>query len=203
MIDGRSGVRAGVQQTAPENRDCSSKTLTLAFATDPVMRWVYPDGFDYLVHFPALVEGYGGKAFDRESAQHLDGFTGAALWLPPGVSPDEEPFVDFLKRTLEPRKFQVALNIFEQMGNAHPTEPHWYLSLIGVDPGHQGKGLGSVLLGAMTERLDREGLPAYLESTNVRNLTIYERFGFERHGVIQVDDCPPLFPMFRPSRQAS
>ena len=41
------------------------------------------------------------------------------------------------------------VDVFEflgQMGEFHPTEPHWYLPLIGVDVTKQGHGYGSVLL---------------------------------------------------------
>ncbi len=37
-------------------------------------------------------------------------------------------------------------SMFEQMDALHPQEPHWHLPLIGVDPAHQGKGIGSALL---------------------------------------------------------
>eukprot|EP01041_Mallomonas_annulata_P030478 gene30478-52615_t len=63
------------------------------------------------------------------------------------------------------------------MGQFHPEEPHWYLSMIGVDPSHHGQGLGSALLKAGLQRCDADGLPAYLESSNPKNVPLYERFG--------------------------
>jgi ribosomal protein S18 acetylase RimI-like enzyme len=201
MSDGAR--REVVHTTSAGDSARSISALTLAFASDPVFRYFYSDESKYLAHYPGFAAAFGGKAFDCGSAQHLDGFTGAALWLPPGVSPDDEPLVNIFRESCEPRKFQVVLKIREEMGNAHPVEPHWYLSLIGVAPDYQDRGLGGALLGAMIKEVDGAGLPAYLESTNVRNLTLYERFGFERLGLIQVDDCPPMFPMFRPRRQAA
>jgi ribosomal protein S18 acetylase RimI-like enzyme len=32
------------------------------------------------------------------------------------------------------------------LDKAHPTERHYYLQFIGVNPDHQGKGLGSALM---------------------------------------------------------
>ncbi len=58
-------------------------------------------------------------------------------------------------------------------------EKHWFLQLLGVAPEHQGKGHASRLLRPMLERLDEEGLPAYLETTNPVNVPRYEHFGFE------------------------
>ena len=42
----------------------------------------------------------------------------------------------------------------------------------------QGRGLGSALLAFLTDRADAAGLHAYLEATNERGVTLYERFGF-------------------------
>jgi ribosomal protein S18 acetylase RimI-like enzyme len=64
----------------------------------------------------------------------------------------------------------------------------------------QGRGLGSALLEAGLARCDSEGASAYLESSNPKNIPLYERYGFEALGVIEPDDFPPLTPMLRPAR---
>jgi len=72
--------------------------------------------------------------------------------------------------------------------------------MIGVDPVRQGRGLGSALLEAGLARCDAEGAMAYLESSNPKNVPLYERYGFEVLGVIEPEDFPPLTPMLRPAR---
>jgi hypothetical protein len=47
------------------------------------------------------------------------------------------------------------------------------------------------------DRCDASGLPAYLESTNTKNLPFYERLGFRAVGCLDVGDCPPIIPMLR------
>ena len=76
----------------------------------------------------------------------------------------------------------------------------WYLPLIGVDPGHQNKGVGAALMKHMTEKLDREGGMAYLESSNQKNISLYLRHGFEIMGEIQIEDSPIVTPMVRQER---
>ena len=49
-------------------------------------------------------------------------------------------------------------------------------------------------------RCDRDGTPAYLESSNPRNITLYERHGFERLGTVQVGTSPSIVPMLRRAR---
>jgi hypothetical protein len=46
-------------------------------------------------------------------------------------------------------------------------------------------------------RCDADGKLAYLESTSLKSLRLYERHGFELLGTIQVGSSPPLFPMVR------
>src|SRR5262249_52852145 len=41
--------------------------ITLAFSTDPVARWFYPDPHQYFTHFPPFVRAFGGKAFAHGS----------------------------------------------------------------------------------------------------------------------------------------
>jgi GNAT superfamily N-acetyltransferase len=89
--------------------------------------------------------------------------------------------------------------IFERMSGYHPSEPHWYLQLLGVDPLHHGKGLGSALLHHALDMCDRDNKYAYLESSNPRNIPLYERHGFELLGKIQVNSSPYFFPMLRKS----
>ena len=62
---------------------------------------------------------------------------------------------------------------------------------------HQGKGLGSALLEHALATCDRHGVVAYLESSNPRNIPLYERHGFAQWGRIPVGSSPTLVPMLR------
>ncbi|MEK6325093.1 MAG: GNAT family N-acetyltransferase [Acidobacteriota bacterium] len=176
--------------------------IVLAFGADPVARWAYPDPHEYLSYFPDLVRAFGGKAFEHSTGYCVDGFSGAALWLPPDVQPQEEEMIALLERTVPERSQEEVFSVLEQMGGYHPTEPHWYLPLIGVDPAQQGNGYGSALMGHALIPCDRENKLAYLESTNPRNIPLYKRHGFEVMGTIQVGSSPPIFPMLRRARSA-
>jgi ribosomal protein S18 acetylase RimI-like enzyme len=174
--------------------------VTLAFSADPAARWTWPDPQQYLRHFPRFVKAFGGKAFPHESAYSMDDYAGAALWLPPGIHPDEDVLTDLLQRTASEQIHQDVSAVLEQMGRYHPSEPHWYLPLIGVDPSQQGKGYGAALMQHALIACDRDNQLAYLESSNPRNIPLYERHGFEVLGTIQVGTSPPIFPMLRKPR---
>lgn len=173
--------------------------LTLAFSSDPMARWSQPDPQQYLVNFPLLAKAFGGSAFDQGTAYFADGYAGAALWLPPGFGPDEETMSGLVERTA-PESIKADLyGVFEEMGKYHPAEPHWYLPLIGVDPSQQGRGVGSALMKHALVACDRDGVIAYLESSNPKNISLYERHGFEVIGEIQVGSSPVMRPMLRKS----
>ncbi len=199
---GGQDLRAGshaVGIVAPAERAAAVDTVVLAFAGDPVARWNWPQAQQYLATMPRLVSAFGGRAFDNESAYCTHAHAGVALWLPPGVRPDEDVLGEIVE-TVSASIRDDAFALFEQMAKYHPTEPHWYLPLIGVDPAHQGEGLGDALMTHALQRCDRDHLPAYLESTNPRNITLYRRHGFEALGTIQVGSSPPLVPMLRHAR---
>ena len=183
--------------TRVKDRDHSIKTLTLAFSADPFLRFCYPNPTSYLTHFPNFVEAFGGKAFTCGSAFHSDEYRGTALWLPPDTHPDEKDVFEHIERTLDPPTAKTAFGVLNQIARYQPKEPHWYLALIGVDVRHQGQGVGAKLLQSMIDKFDREECLAYLESTNAANIRFYEQFGFKLVGRIEVDACPPLFPMVR------
>jgi len=89
------------------------------------------------------------------------------------------------------------LSTFEKMEQSQLEEPHWYLPVIGVDPSAQGTGLGGALMRHALARCDEEGAPAYLESSNPRNISLYERHGLEVMGEIRIGAAPVVTPMLR------
>ncbi len=63
------------------------------------------------------------------------------------------------------------------------TEPDdWYLSIIGILPDHQGRGLGGDLVRPVLEEADRAGRATYLETFTPRNISFYERLGYRAVG---------------------
>jgi ribosomal protein S18 acetylase RimI-like enzyme len=170
--------------------------LTLAFADDPVTRWLYPDAAQHLALFPGFARGFGGNAFAHGTARMTGDHAGVALWLPPGVEPDHAA----IAATLPAEREAETSAIFEQLMSYHPSEPYWYLPLLGVDPAFQRQGRGAALLEERLRRCDSDHVAAHLESTNPANIPLYQRHGFKLLGTVQVGSVPPLFPMFRAAR---
>ncbi len=193
-------MSAPIRPAAPDETDAIVGVITLAFSADPVARWSLPSASTYLTVMPAVVRAFGERAFDSQSAYCVDGFRGAALWLAPGAEPDGERLVSLFQEHASKVVLPDLMAMFEQMGQFHPTSPHWYLPLIGVDPACQGQGHGAMLMRHALERCDRDGVATYLESSNPRNISLYQRHGFEIMGEIQVGTSPRMVPMYRAPR---
>jgi GNAT superfamily N-acetyltransferase len=173
----------------------------MAFTTDPIMRWIFPNAHSCLRAFPDFANAFGGAAIDLGTAYIADECKGAAFWLPPGVESDAEGMGSVIASYADEAALVDAEGFMEQMARYHPEDVDcWYLPIIGVDCAHQGQGIGAALMKCALQHIDESGGSAYLESSNPRNVSLYERHGFEAMGVIQHGSSPAMTPMFRSAR---
>jgi GNAT superfamily N-acetyltransferase len=188
---------ATVEVIQATDRRRAIASLTLAFASDPVMRWAWRDAHRYATYWPRLADAFGGRAFDDGTAYRLEDCLAVALWMRPGMGPDEEAVMDVMRESLDEEILEDINGVFGQMDEMHPTADVWYLPLMGVDLPAQGRGLGSALLRHVLTSCDSDGVPAYLEATNPRNRDLYARHGFNVVEVIQAGSSPPMWAMLR------
>jgi ribosomal protein S18 acetylase RimI-like enzyme len=162
-----------------------ARILASAFTHDPVLDWLSGNSAIYSSFFRCEAEAHY-KHHGHVYINHDQ--TGAAMWLPAGA-PLKSPFhwrrlgvawKLFANHGVEGLKRAGLLDKF--MSERHPTESHFYLRSIGADLESQGRGIGSALIQAGLAACDQQGLPAYLESSNVRNNLLYQRHGFDLIG---------------------
>ena len=185
-----------IEIIAEADRGRALDTLLLGFSTDPLTRWLCPEAGTYL-DMKAGINAFAGRAVDHGGGWASADFAGVAMWLPPGVDPDEEAMAAEFQRLCEEKTLEEVFAVFEAMSEYHPAEPCWYLPMIGVDPAHQGRGVGAALMKHALDVIDTQGAVAYLESSNPRNISLYERHGFEAMGQIQIGGSPVVTPMIR------
>jgi GNAT superfamily N-acetyltransferase len=181
-------------------------SLASAFSEDPLFGWIVGPKAPLEARMRVFFDTF--LKINLAKPDHLvfvseDG-TGAAVWQPVGQwkVPPTELFrgMPAMLRAFRARVPAMvgALNAIEKV---HPVEPHYYLEVLGTRKDRQSKGIGSAVINAVLERCDEEGVPAYLESSNPRNVPFYARHGFEvRQEVACGKDAPTCTTMWRDPR---
>lgn len=68
--------------------------------------------------------------------------------------------------------------LYRQLDECHPSEPHCYLSLLAVHPARQRRGIGRSLLDTWLTDVDARGMPSYLETDRKELVGFYQSAGF-------------------------
>jgi ribosomal protein S18 acetylase RimI-like enzyme len=200
--------RGGSQVVRAARRDEAAllgEVLADAFAEDPIFAWLIPPdvrGRDGRMRtfFTSMSRGY----LRRGKPCYLAGDgSAAALWAGPEgwAMPLSQIFFEAAPSGLAFRgRLLRALCTQLQVERLHAeySGPHWYLGYLGARRDRQGEGLGSQLLREVLAPPDSDGLPAYLESSNERNLPLYERHGFRVVGELRaLGRGPAIWRMWR------
>lgn len=177
---------AHVQVASAQRADLDRVAAALAdaFRDDPVFAWLIPTDVRsrdarMLAFFTSMARSYIRRGKNAYVAGDGDA---AALWSAPGAW--VLPFGEIVRETPSAANafrgnLLRALRTQLQVESLHPKEPaHWYLGYLGTRSTAQGKGIGSALLRHVLDEADANRTPAYLESSNERNLTLYQRHGF-------------------------
>lgn len=170
-------------------------TLSRAFYDDPLFRYFFPkdkkrQALSYYTFRYMLTHTHNhGEVVATQGSDD-----GAALWVPSQSM--EYSTTDLIRYGAirgvlnqgVPALFRQlgALNTMLAMHRSIIIKPHYYLTVMGVDPARQGKGIGSSLLRPTLKRFDEDRMPAYLDTHNERNVSLFRRFGFEviHHGYL-------------------
>jgi ribosomal protein S18 acetylase RimI-like enzyme len=180
-----------------------SHALARSFEDDPVWKFIYPDEQDPVRRYEAAFEFFLRRVWIAEQECYgLVGLQGAALWMPPGrwhlsVLDQLRMLPAMIRRA--GRSFPRIAGVLRLMEQKHPKdEAHYYLAVLGVEPELQGRGFGGALIEPVLGRCDRDGVPAYLESSKERNIVFYERHGFRVLEELPLSKTgPAIWPMWR------
>lgn len=179
----------------------AADSLTAAFLDDPVLSWCYPDLARRRQALPQffrlIVDAYLPHGGIHTTPAHV----AAAVWVPPSADVDEDKLGSDLGRISggDAERLYALLELLEAH---HPHDAvHEYLFVLGTRPEWQNLGIGSRMLRVVLADCDRDGMPAYLEATTVRNKRLYERHGFEVTEVLTLPNGPNIWCMWRPAER--
>lgn len=207
VLDPRTAP-ADIRGLARHERHAAVAALARAFYPDPLFghfaRTPRQEYHLLAAVFDAFVRD--GLPFDESLVAAVgQRIVGCAVWLPPGTMPRGAARTATLNARaaqllLTGRNRVSGLRLLDAVDKVHPTEPHWYLFLLGTDPVVQGRGIGGRLVQPVLDRCDAEGLPAYLETQKESNLAFYGRLGFEVGQKLEHAGAPPIWTMTRAPR---
>ena len=110
---------------------------------------------------------------------------GVAIWARPLPAARQSTMAAAKKAFMRQHMNDVCLAAYLAIGEhmlsqAAPlvAPESWYLSILGVLPAYQNRGLGPALVSPVLERSDAAGVPTYLETFTPRNESFYQRLGY-------------------------
>lgn len=180
--------------------ETAAATLGRAFYEDPMFEWVFPDPAPRLKRLTVLGRvplGYGLR-YDL-TVRQTEGGRCVAIWVPPGQSLTP---LRMARCGLLAAPFRAGFGPLARFAGANATMepvheqamgglPHWQLLILTVDPERQGRGHGTALLREGLDRVDRDGLACYLDTSTPSNVPFYERLGFEVVGEVPLGKGGP------------
>jgi GNAT superfamily N-acetyltransferase len=179
-----------------------SQVIADTFADLAVSRWLIPDPADRHRVFPDYFRLSVEHALADGIVCTTPGQDAVALWLPASETPAPPPedYDERLAAITGPwidrfRTFDQALEVRHPAGFAHH-----HLAMLAVRPDRQGQGIGSALLRAHHAALDHDGIPAYLEASDLRTRRLYRAHGYADCGAPLTFPGAVMYPMARQPR---
>lgn len=182
----RRDTQIRIRKARHSDLDALIEVLAEAYDKDLLMNWIVFQDEKRIQrmrkYFEVSLKNYSMKYDHVFTTEELNG---VVIWYPP------EPRNCWKVSTFKHlslthkwisiagiRKFPTLFVVDEMVTKHHLREPHYYLSVIGVHPEHQGKGVASHLIRKVLHMCNERGFPAFLETATERNLGYYGQLGF-------------------------
>lgn len=181
----------GIRRASPDRVEHLAGILGRALASEPMISWPFrgrpdPEPVRATTLFRVLLEPYVDAGVVVEDGAGR----GCAAWIPPDrldvFEATDVVARDAIRHATDDGGARYA-RLWDWIGDHMPDEPIWFLDMVGVDPAHQGRGVGTALIRFGLARSTRTGVPALLETGTPTNVPYYERFGFR---VVDEGDVP-------------
>jgi len=137
----------------------------------------------YLDYSMVEARDYGTLYFP-EAHRH-----GVAVWSQPLAAEREtqkkRAKIEFLRRQIgadSAVRYERIADFMSIQSDAIVDTSAWYLSIIGILPAWQNRGLGQSLITPTLEQADRAGVATFLETFTPRNEPFYQRLGYRVAG---------------------
>lgn len=183
------GVNYSIRNAASSDLAAAAHTLALAFDQYPWTRWSIPTD-----HYTARLEELQRIYLEHGLAHGLvlvdDAVQGVGAFLPPDAP---EPPEAAQGRIAELHGDRLSILASAELPLQPPNA--WTLATLGVRPSEGGKGLGSAIIRAGLRQIRGIGSVVALETSDERNVRLYQRHEFEIYATAQVPGGPIVHSM--------
>jgi GNAT superfamily N-acetyltransferase len=181
-----------IKRATPNRLAALDSLLAHAFIDEPMVRWPLGDrGADYLGRLTRQFDVFNEINLGLGALYEAGHGLGAAVWLSPEQG---EAYAEAAAAASQTRIPELTDDggrrwtmFWGWVNTKVPDEPLWFLDQVGVDPAHQGRGIGAALIEFGLEQARATQTAAFLETGTPRNVPYYERFGFR---VVADEDAP-------------
>ncbi len=188
--------QAQIQKTA--------QILTQGFIDDPSFAFIFGDNANKYQALNAFFELFVTDAMQRGEIIIAPEEQGACLWYPAEVEIFNDQFEQMLTEIISTisdfcgqesgKRFE---EVIQKVGANEPEAPHCEVFFIALKPEARGKGIGESLLKPVLNYADTKQFACYLVSSNSRNISFYERHGFQKFCPIEINDSYSMTGMWR------
>ncbi|WP_193198865.1 GNAT family N-acetyltransferase [Nostoc sp. MG11] len=178
--------------------------LTESFLDDPSFSFVFGENSYQVSALNAFFEIFVTDAMQRGEIMIAPDEQGACIWYPAEVEIFNEQFEDTVGKIIyaiseiagkeSGKRFE---QLIEKVGQNEPTQKHCEVFFIGLKPSARRKGIGKSLLKPVLDYADTNQVGCYLVSSNPRNISFYERHGFQKYCPIEISNSYSMTGMWR------
>jgi GNAT superfamily N-acetyltransferase len=176
------------------------RTLTRAFADDPLLRWFFPDDGTWDERASHLFGYFFDSRVEVSRVTVSADVVAAALWsLPRDAAAADDRWALQVQPHLAADELG-RLAMFGTVREALCLDPmFWYLGVLGVHPDWQRRGFGTAVLRPVLVEADAVGIPTWLETATEADVAFYRTLGYGVSGEVDVPDGGPhVWAMVRP-----
>lgn len=128
-----------------------------------------------------------------------------AVWLPPKIYQKMSftglSLISSWIKTVGVERILKVIKTSSIISKYHPKLDCFYLVALGTAPEDQGRGLGSDVIQPVIDTCDVKKIPIFLETSNEKNLSFYEKHGFKiQHEIVDPEKLPTTWTMLRKPR---
>lgn len=181
-----------------------AKILAASFIDDPSFPFIFGDNSYQATDLNDFFEIFATDAMQRGQITIAPDEQGACIWYPAEVEIFHEQFeevlgkiIDTISDIADKESGQRFEQLISKVSEHKPTQKYCEVFFIGMKPSARNKGIGNSLLKPVLNYADTNQVGCYIVSSNSRNISFYERHGFQKYCLIEISNSYSMTGMWR------